>query len=267
MSKTVIITGTSSGFGAELVLEFARKGWNVTATMRDPAMAPAAFHDLPSTLVTRMDITDEDTIRSAIRESEERFGPTDVLVNNAGYVLRGTLEETTLDQIRRQFDTNFFGPLAVTRQVLPGMRERGSGHIVNFSSLLGVVALPTVAAYTASKHALEGYSESLSYDLRGLGVDVTIVEPGVFATGMSTKGDQPTRELDAYSAGPALRATMYDFQVGNLRRAVETLVSIAGTPNPPQRLYVGHGLDTIRRRYQEHLDAWASVEDLTKATL
>src|SRR3712207_1320154 len=166
MPKTVLITGTSSGFGEALVHAFAQHGWNVTATMRSLDRAPAAFAELPGVLVEQLDITDQNSIDTALRRSEDRFGPTDVLLNVAAYVQRGTLEEHSIDQLRREFETNVFGTLALTKAVLPGMRARRSGHVINFSSAAGVIAMPINGAYGSLKAALESYSESLAYDLK-----------------------------------------------------------------------------------------------------
>ncbi|WP_425839905.1 SDR family oxidoreductase [Streptomyces fractus] len=267
MSKNVLITGAASGFGETLVHAYAGAGWNVTATMRDTAKAPAAFAELDSVLVERLDITDEASIRSALAASEDRFGPLDVLVNNAAYALSGTLEETSIDQIRRLYETNVFGTLAVTKAVLPGMRERGTGHILTFSSAGGLVVMPSLPAYSSSKSAIEGYFEALAFDLTHLGVKVTIVEPGVFETQLPTKGDVPEQRIDAYAPAAEALPDMFDFTPGNLKAASEAVVEISDADKAPMRLYVGHGLDSVRRRYQDHLDQWAEQEHLTRRTL
>ncbi|MGF6916073.1 SDR family oxidoreductase [Paraburkholderia strydomiana] len=267
MTRTVLITGAASGFGENLVHKFAEKGWNVTATMRDINKAPFSFAKLSNVHVTRLDVRDEASIHQALASSEQRFGALDVLVNAAAKVLGGTLEEHTIDQVRDQFETNVFGTLAVTRAVLPGMRARGSGHILNFSSAAGVIAMPLIPAYAASKFAIEGYSESLAFDLAHLGVMVTIVEPGYFETELGSKAEAPAQRIEAYAPAAELRGAIFDYTPGNLDGASEAIVSIAGSKDAPVRLYVGHGLDSVRKRYQEHLDAWKQNESITRSTL
>lgn len=267
MSKTALITGTSSGFGEALVHAFSQHGWNVTATMRDPDRPPAAFAELPGVVVEQLDITDQSSIETALRRSEDRVGPIDVLLNVAGYVQFGTLEEHSIDQLRRVFETNVFGTLALTKAVLPGMRARRSGHIINFSSAAGIVAMPLIGAYGSSKAALESYSESLAYDLSHLGVQVTVVQPGKFLSDLVGKSEAPEQAVAEYEAANAHRAEIMDYTPGNMTAASEAIVSIAGAPDAPMRLYVGHGLDHVRKRYQRHLDTWTQWEQTTLQTL
>lgn len=177
MTKTVLITGASSGFGKATALLFARHGWNVVATMRNPS-AGDAFAALDNVLVTRLDVQDAISVEQAIAKGIERFGRIDVLVNNAGFGLFGVFESTTREKIREQFDVNVFGVMEVTRALLPHFRRNAAGIIINVSSGAGVFGLPMISLYTASKFALEGFSESLSYELQSLGVVVKIVEPG-----------------------------------------------------------------------------------------
>ena len=177
MSKTVLITGTSSGFGLHSARRFAGAGWNVVATMRTPRDIEG-LSGLPNVLVTRLDVEDAASIAAAVDAAVARFGAIDVLVNNAGFGLYGVFESTPREKIRQQFDVNLFGLMDVTRAVLPQMRKQRSGVIVNVSSGAGVFGLPMISAYNASKFALEGFSESLSYELASQGIVVKIVEPG-----------------------------------------------------------------------------------------
>lgn len=172
MSKTVLITGSSSGFGRDTALAFLREGWNVAATMRTPR------EDLPGAFVPKLDVQDRSSIDSAVAATIERFGSLDVLVNNAGFGLFGVFEETPRERLVEQLDVNVLGVMDVTRAVLPQMRKQRSGVIVNVSSGAGVFALPMISAYSASKFALEGFSESLWYELAPLGIRVKIAEPG-----------------------------------------------------------------------------------------
>jgi NAD(P)-dependent dehydrogenase (short-subunit alcohol dehydrogenase family) len=176
--KTVLITGASSGFGAAAALRFAAEGWNVVATMRDPEAAAAQFASQANTLVVRLDVQDPQTIEAAIAEGIERFGAIDVVVNNAGYGVFGVFEGVSREAIQAQFDVNLFGAMDVVRAVLPHFRARGAGTIVNVSSGAGAIGFPNASIYSASKFALEGWSEGLSYELASLGITVKIIEPG-----------------------------------------------------------------------------------------
>lgn len=179
--KTVLITGTSSGIGQATALKFQQAGWNVIATMRDPA-ASNAFTSMDRVLTTRLDVTDSDSIESAVAQGLARFGRIDVLVNNAGYGAYGPLEAFSMDRIRRQFDTNVIGLLEVTKAVLPHMRANRSGTIVNISSIGGQMTFPLGTLYHGTKFAVEGLSEALHYELVPLGIHVRIIEPGMIRT-------------------------------------------------------------------------------------
>ena len=201
MTFTVLITGCSSGFGRATAAFFLARGWNVIATMRSPM--PKLFEASKRLLVTTLDVTDPDSVSDAIAEGIARFGQIDVLVNNAGIGLFSAHEATPDEVIRQVFETNTFGVMAVTRAVAPHMRKRGSGTIVNVTSSAGIAPMPLVAVYTASKYAIEGFSESLAYELGTFGVRVKIVEPG-FAPSTSFAVNTGGRRDDlmpaAYSA-------------------------------------------------------------------
>lgn len=187
MPQTVLITGTSTGFGKATAEHFAAHGWNVVATMRDPASGDA-LAALPGVLVNRLDVQDLSSIEQAIAEGIERFGAIDAVVNNAGFGLFGVFEATSREKIQEQFDVNVFGAMDVIRAILPHFRARKAGTIVNVSSGAGVFGLPMIPLYTASKFALEGFSESLSYELASQGIAVKIVEPGgVLDTGFGSR--------------------------------------------------------------------------------
>jgi len=177
MTQTVLITGCSTGFGEAIARLFSSRGWNVAATMRRPE-AGASLAALDNVLVTRLDVQDQASIDAAITAAIARFGRIDVLVNNAGFGLFGVFEAMPREKMLEQFEVNVFGLMDVTRAVLPHFRAYRSGVIINISSGAGVFALPMISLYTASKFALEGFSESLSYELADLGIAVKIVEPG-----------------------------------------------------------------------------------------
>ncbi|MDG3040054.1 SDR family oxidoreductase [Roseicyclus marinus] len=177
---TILITGASSGIGKATALRFQSEGWNVIATMRDPSNSELV--GLDATLVTRLDVTDPSSIADAVSLGVDRFGAIDVLLNNAGYGAYGPLEAFSTERIRRQFDTNVIGLLEVTKAVLPHMRARRTGTIVNISSIGGQITFPLGTLYHGTKFAVEGLSEALHYELEPLGIRVRIVEPGMIKT-------------------------------------------------------------------------------------
>jgi len=177
MTQTILITGTSSGFGEATARLFAARGWNVIATMRNPE-ASNALQLGDNVLVTRLDVEDLDTIDAAIAAGIERFGRIDALVNNAGYGLFAVFEAASREAVKRQFDVNVFGVMDVTRAILPHFRSNRKGTIINITSGAGVIGFPMASLYSASKFAVEGFTESLGYELSGLGIAVKLVEPG-----------------------------------------------------------------------------------------
>jgi NAD(P)-dependent dehydrogenase (short-subunit alcohol dehydrogenase family) len=179
--KTVLITGCSSGIGEATAKYFAAQGWSVAATMRNPA-ATESFKDVPNVKVVALDVTDKASVEKAVAEALSAFGQIDALVNNAGYGLFGPFELASDEAIARQFKTNVFGLFDVTRAVLPTMRAQHSGVIVNVSSIGGLTTFPMNSLYHATKFALVGFSESLSFELAPFGIQVKIVAPGGVAT-------------------------------------------------------------------------------------
>jgi NAD(P)-dependent dehydrogenase (short-subunit alcohol dehydrogenase family) len=196
MTKTILITGCSSGFGKATVELFLKQGWNVIATMRSPS---STFGDSDRLLVTRMDVTDPDSISRAIGSGIERFGRIDAVVNNAGIGLFSAMEATPASRIHEIFETNVFGVMAVAQKIIPYMREQRSGTIINVTSNTALTPMPLVSVYAASKTAIEGFSESLAYELSLFNVRVKLVEPG-FAptTGFSAN----TGEMDGLIPEP-----------------------------------------------------------------
>ncbi|MFD1140461.1 SDR family oxidoreductase [Larkinella insperata] len=194
MNKTVVITGASSGIGKAAAKKFAAEGWNVVATMRNPEKEQE-LSLLKNVLVTKLDVQQPDTIATAIREGLDRFGQIDALINNAGYGQNGIFEAMTPEQIQQQFAVNVFGVMDVTRAVLPHFRHRKQGVILNISSGAGRFTLPMLSLYSASKFALEGFSEALSHELLPLNIFVKIIEPG----GTETNFSNVTREGFAYN--------------------------------------------------------------------
>lgn len=180
-ASTVLITGASSGIGKAAARYFAAKGWNVAATMRTPAKE-TELTQLPNVRLYALDVTDSASIEAAFQGAVRDFGQLDVLVNNAGYGVDGVFEAMTDETIRKQFDTNVLGLMRCTRAVIPHFRERGRGVIVQIASVGGRVTFPLYSIYHATKWAVEGFSESLQYELEPLGIRVKIIEPGAIKT-------------------------------------------------------------------------------------
>lgn len=176
--KTMLITGASTGFGEAVARHFSNAGWNVLATMRNPAAASPELLASSGVVVSRLDVQVQQSIDDAIVDGIARFGKIDVVVNNAGYGLFGVFEGVSRDAIQAQFDVNVFGAMNVVRSILPHFRANGAGMIINVSSGAGAIGFPMASIYSASKFAMEGWSEGLSYELRSLGIKVKIIEPG-----------------------------------------------------------------------------------------
>lgn len=221
MRKTILITGASSGIGKATARRFQAEGWNVIATMRSPERE-SELTSLDQVLVTRLDVLDLASIKSAVDAGLQRFGRIDVLLNNAGYGAYGPLEATPLDKVRRQFDVNVMGVLAATQAVLPHFRRQRSGVIINISSIGGKITFPLGTLYHGTKFAVEGLSEALHYELLPLGVRVRIVEPGMVQT------DFAGRSFD-FSNDAAM--TEYQPLVGAFMAALGPMAANASHPD------------------------------------
>ncbi len=203
--KNVIITGSSSGFGLKAAKDFADKGYQVFATMRNPneknatVKAELETHS-PHIKVVDMDVTNDTSVKEAIVNILTTAGNIDILINNAGIMYLGITEAFSVEQAHFQMETNYYGAIRVMQAVLPSMRKAGSGLIINTSSLVGRMSPPFFGTYTATKHALEGYSQALRYEVSPFGVDIVLVEPGPFGTGLLASGQVPTHSkvLETY---------------------------------------------------------------------
>ncbi|MBA4851839.1 SDR family oxidoreductase [Emticicia sp. BO119] len=180
-TQTILITGASSGIGKITAKYFAEHGWNVAATMRTPAKE-TELKQIPNIKLYQLDVTDEASIAKAIEDAIKDFGKIDVLINNAGYGAVGIFEKATKEQIQKQFDTNVFGVMNVTRQILPYFRAKKGGTIINVSSMGGRITFPLYSVYHATKWALEGWAESLQFEVRQFGVRIKNIEPGAIKT-------------------------------------------------------------------------------------
>jgi NAD(P)-dependent dehydrogenase (short-subunit alcohol dehydrogenase family) len=240
-----LITGTSSGFGRALAEAALEKGDTVAGTLRNPA-ALAEFEKLAPgrAFGILLDVTDEASVRAGVAEAEQKTGGIDVLVNNAGYGFEGAIEEASLAQVRAQFDVNVFGAISMIQAVLPHMRKRKSGHIINVSSIGGLTAFPGVGVYNGSKFALEGISEALAKEVKPLGIKVTIIEPGSFRTDWAGRSlVHAEKTIDDYesTAGEFRRALAKrnGHQQGDPRKAAEAIIVVIEAEHPPLHLLLG----------------------------
>jgi NAD(P)-dependent dehydrogenase (short-subunit alcohol dehydrogenase family) len=244
-SKIWFITGCSTGFGRELAEQVLARGERVVLTARRPGQVEDIAAKYPETaLVVALDVTREEAIREAVASAEARFGRIDVLVNNAGYGYFSAIEEGEDEEIRRQFETNVFGLMSLTRHVLPGMRARRSGHVVNISSVGGLVGFPATGYYHATKWAVEGFSESLSKEVGPLGIKVIIVEPGRFRTDWAGRSVIESKTIiedyDATAGERRRQAKAYTgTQPGDPARGAAAIIQTVDAKNPPLRLPLG----------------------------
>jgi NAD(P)-dependent dehydrogenase (short-subunit alcohol dehydrogenase family) len=244
-TKTFLITGVSSGLGRAFAEGAFAAGHRVIGTVRNAdaasafvALAPGRAHAM------LLDVTDFDAIPAAVAQAERDAGPIDILVNNAGYGHEGILEESSLDDMRRQFDANVFGAVAMIKAALPGMRARRSGHIVNVTSMGGFITMPGITYYCGSKFALEGISEALGKEVKPLGIHVTALAPGQFRTDWAGRSMiRAERNIADYDAvmDPirAARQAKSGNQPGDPAKAAQALLKLVAAEDPPVRLYLG----------------------------
>ncbi|WP_035697426.1 oxidoreductase [Glycomyces tenuis] len=269
--KSWLITGASKGFGRAFTEAALERGDRVAATARDIAALADLEARYPELVALRLDVTDAAAVRDRVAEAEERLGALDVVVNNAGYGHFGAVEEVTDAELRDQLETNVFGAMRVVRAALPRMRERGRGRIVQVSSIGGVGAFANLGAYHASKWALEALSESLANEVARFGVEVTIVEPGGFATdwaGPSARWSEPLAAYDPMrDEAAARRGTQAP---GDPAAAARALLEVVDAPEPPLRVLFGALAPGIvsgiyERRLQEW-EAWREIADRAQGT-
>jgi NAD(P)-dependent dehydrogenase (short-subunit alcohol dehydrogenase family) len=264
-----LITGCSSGIGREIALAALAKGHDVAATARNPATVEEIVAKYSGRVIApALDVTSRDQVAQAVRETESAFGGIDVLVNNAGYGYMSAVEEGEDAEVRRMFDTNYFGAVDMIKAVLPGMRRRGRGHIINISSMTGLVANPPNIYYSSSKFALEALSEGLSKELSPFGIRVTAIEPGAVRTDWSSRSMKETSQpIEAYeetvgarkalikAAGPAFP--------GDPRRIAAAVVMVSELDEPPLHLLLGHDVYNAYREkltgLLQSISEWESV--------
>jgi NAD(P)-dependent dehydrogenase (short-subunit alcohol dehydrogenase family) len=261
-----LITGCSTGFGRELAKLVLERGWCAVVTARNPQQIQDIVAGTDGRgLALKLDVTDSAQVAKAVKKAEAVFGKIDVLVNNAGYGYMAAVEEGEDDEVRAMFETNFFGLVEVTRAVLPGMRRRRSGHILNISSIGGFVGFPSSGYYNATKFAVEGLSEALAKEVEPLGIKVVIVEPGPFRTDWAGRSLKQTRNaIDDYAETAAKRRQAVSKgsgkQAGDPVRGAEAMIEAVESSHPPLRLILGRwALDTARGKLEalrRDFDAW-----------
>ncbi|MET3598227.1 oxidoreductase [Martelella mangrovi] len=267
------VTGCSTGFGREIAKLVLSKGWRIAMTARRPeSLADLVEGHEDRALALSLDLNDPATIDKAVADAEARFGHIDVLVNNAGYGYFSGIEEGEDAEIRRQFETNVFGLNALTLKVLPGMRARRKGHILNFSSIGGLIAYPALGYYNASKFAVEALSEALAKEAAPLGIRVTIVEPGGFRTDWAGRSViESSIEIDDYAeTAGAYRKGLKEgsgHQAGDPVRAAAAVVKITEVENPPLRLLLSaQAYERAMERVEELRKNFEDWKDLTLST-
>ncbi|MDA5341109.1 oxidoreductase [Stenotrophomonas maltophilia] len=272
-SRLILITGVSSGFGRALALQALQAGHRVVGTVRNDE-ARVAFEALaPGRAFARLlDVTDAEAIDALVADVEANVGAIDVLVNNAGYGHEGILEESTLAELRHQFEVNVFGPAALIKAVLPHMRARRRGHILNITSMGGFITMPGIAWYCGSKFALEGISEVLGKEVATFGIHVTAVAPGSFRTDWAGRSmARAPRSIDDYDAlfDPirSAREAKSGHQLGDPAKAAQAMLQIIESDAPPTHLLLGSdALQLVRTKLASmagSIDAW---EKLSRST-
>ena len=264
--KVWFITGTSKGFGRVWAEAALARGDRVAATARDlKTLAPLVERYGDQVSAIALDVTDKAAVGAAIANAHTRFGRLDVVVNNAGYGLFGTIEEVNEAEARAQLETNLFGALWVTQAALPIMRAQGSGHIIQVSSIGGVNAFPTVGLYHASKWGLEGFSQSLAAEVAGFGIKVTIVEPGGFATDWGGPSAKRAAQMPAYDgARAAIASIRHQYVPGDPQATGPAILKVVDAKDPPLRIFFGSsGLTMTRAEYARRIDTWERWNDVS----
>lgn len=275
--KTVwFITGCSTGFGRELAIAALEQGHPTVITARDPAkVADIAKRHADLAQILPLDVTRPDQIEAAVAEAERHFGRIDVLVNNAGYGLEGAVEETSMAEIRAQYEVNLFGMIAMIKAVLPGMRRRRAGHLVNISSMGGLTTFPALTIYNSTKFAVEGLSEGLANEVKPFGIKTTIVEPGGFRTNWAGSSMHHTAGViddyaDSAGVGRTGLAARNGRQMGDPKKAATAILAAVGAERPPLHLLLGpDAILHVGRKLgalQSEIAEWAPVSVGTSFT-
>ncbi|GGN46252.1 SDR family oxidoreductase [Streptomyces fuscichromogenes] len=267
MSKTWFVTGAGRGFGRQFTEAALSRGDKVAATARNlGALEELVTAHGDAVLPLELDVTDKAAVFASVDRAHKHFGRLDVVVNNAGYGLFGAIEELSEEQLRGQMETNVFGAVWVTQAALPHLRAQGSGHIVQISSIGGVAAGPLLGGYHASKWALEGLTESLAQEVAGLGIKVTLVEPGAFETDWIGSSAVRAEALPDYApVREHLAKLMAESEAGDPVAAGRALLEVVDAENPPLRVFFGTvGNQYLPHIYADRLKTWADWADLSE---
>jgi short-subunit dehydrogenase len=268
MKKTVIITGASRGFGKIWAEAFLKRGDNVVATSRDTD----SLQDLvdkygDSILPLKLNVISRENCIAVVAAAEEEFGHIDAIINNAGYCVFGTVEENSEKEAKDLFEVNVFGTLWMTQAILPVFRKQGKGHIIQLSSVLGINSLPTMGLYSATKFAVEGFSEALQEEVRDFGINITLIEPNSFATDFFGSSSIRSRPLDVYAkvradfnAGDGSKPE----NVGDPAATVDVILDLVDNENPPLRLFLGKlAYPWTQYTYGQKLALWEEWKDVS----
>lgn len=273
-NKVWLVTGANKGLGAAICKEALSRGFQVVAGTRKPQEAEKVLGNSPNLIIIELDITKDDQVQRAVKTAIDKFGGIDILVNNAGYGLLGYFEEMSEKFIREQMETNLFGAMKLARAVLPAMRKQGSGWIINFSSTSGIKAVEGGSVYSASKFAIEGWTEGLKIELKPFGINCLIVEPGAFRTDFFNKktsmtfGDAVIDDYREQREKLHEHFTSYDgIQAGNPAKLAQALMTVIENPNPPLRLLCGRyavqSIDQYMKDRRIEIDQWCDVSRST----
>jgi NAD(P)-dependent dehydrogenase (short-subunit alcohol dehydrogenase family) len=270
MSKTIFITGASRGFGKIWAEAFLKRGDKVAATSRNISGLKEFTEQFPDTfLPLALDITDRARSIAAVSQARQYFGGLDVVINNAGYGVFGAVEEVSEQEIRDVINANILGTIWVTQAALPIFREQGSGHIVQLSSVLGIWTLPTLGIYSATKFAVEGFTEALAIEMKDFGIKVTLVEPNGYTTdfgGTSAVQSQSIKAYDKVKASLGDHEGMQPDGYGDPEATVPAILKLIDSPEPPLHFFLGKiGLPKTREKYNERLASWKEWNDVAVA--
>lgn len=267
MTKTIFITGASKGFGKIWAEAFLKRGDNVVATARNTdTLSDLVKQYGKQILALPLNVNDREASFAAIKKAKDHFGSIDTVINNAGYGLFGTVEEASEQEARDQIETNVFGLLWITQAALPIMREQGNGHIIQISSALGVATLPALGLYNATKWAVEGLSESLAAEVKGFGINITIVEPNGYTTDFGSGSAAHTTAIPAYDpVKAALYASFTEEGNGLPEATADAMLQLTASKNPPLRLFLGKvGLPWAKQVYAERMAVWESWKEVSE---
>ena len=268
MSRIIFITGASKGFGKLWAEAFLKRGDKVAATARKLADLDDLVNEFGSLITPiQLDVNNRSAVFEAVKQANTSLGSIDVLINNAGFGLFGTIEETSEEEARQQIETNVFGLLWVTQAVLPYMRKQGHGHIIQVSSVLGITTLPTLGIYNASKFAVEGLSETLASEVAGFGIKVSLIEPNGFATEWAGASASQAKPMDEYAPiHAAFKAGMTPEIFGDPAATSPAVLKLVDSENPPLRLFLGNvAYPWVKQAYEQKLATWEEWKDVAAA--